>query len=478
MAVSDDLAALLRQSVTILENVLESQKDWHPGSDNQVLDLLHPSLFPVVFGRTRALRTGKVSLDGAASFSGKGEPTTSYNKKRLNYGEDSYQWLPSDVVLNDSGASITSYVNNLHHERHGDLYGVFERFAAVAVPLWEECLSWWDDGRRFTISRTDDDEDFYIPEGIEYNIPDEFKNSDGTINDEYKYETEYEEWKVQHGVLKFPEPDMPYVPFEEKVDLSKRVNLRDNFPEGLQIIFKLANIHLTPEKPLYAGGSWHVEGTVSECICATAIYYYDEENITVSRLAFRQAVDEENMMYMPAQSAYRSLEKYFGAEMDAIAAQDLGSVVTREGRLLAFPNVLQHKVGSFELKDPEKSGHRKILAMFLVDPHRRILSTANVPPQQKDWWAGHVRETPVFQRLPPELFGEIIKSVDTCPIGLDEAKEIRKDLMESRSTLSEEQDESINEACQLPPKLLYCPAHSFNFKILTNSQITYSFCEH
>jgi len=30
--------------------------------------------------------------------------------------------------------------------------------------------------------------------------------------------------------------------------------------EGLQVIVKLANIHLTPEKPTYNGGSWHVEG--------------------------------------------------------------------------------------------------------------------------------------------------------------------------------------------------------------------------
>ena len=30
--------------------------------------------------------------------------------------------------------------------------------------------------------------------------------------------------------------------------------------QGLQVIVKLANIHLTPDKPTYKGGSWHVEG--------------------------------------------------------------------------------------------------------------------------------------------------------------------------------------------------------------------------
>jgi len=32
------------------------------------------------------------------------------------------------------------------------------------------------------------------------------------------------------------------------------------------VIVKLANIHLTPDKPTYKGGSWHVEGRlVSLC---------------------------------------------------------------------------------------------------------------------------------------------------------------------------------------------------------------------
>lgn len=39
------------------------------------------------------------------------------------------------------------------------------------------------------------------------------------------------------------------------------VNLRKDYGDrGLQIIVKLANIHLTPEKPEYNGGTWHVEG--------------------------------------------------------------------------------------------------------------------------------------------------------------------------------------------------------------------------
>jgi hypothetical protein len=46
-------------------------------------------------------------------------------------------------------------------------------------------------------------------------------------------------------------------PFDLKVKYGKR---------GLQVIVKLANIHLTPEKPKYEGGTWHVEGQMARIL--------------------------------------------------------------------------------------------------------------------------------------------------------------------------------------------------------------------
>lgn len=40
----------------------------------------------------------------------------------------------------------------------------------------------------------------------------------------------------------------------------------------VQVIVKLANIILTPEKPEYPGGVWHVEGMENERIASSAIY--------------------------------------------------------------------------------------------------------------------------------------------------------------------------------------------------------------
>ena len=136
------------------------------------------------------------------------------------------------------------------------------------------------------------------------------------------------------------------------------------------------------------------------------------------------------------QDDHAFLPAVFGCHQGGPGVQVVGGVKTIEGRLLTFPNILQHQVQPFELVDSSKPGHRKILALFLIDPNRRIISTANVPPQQRDWWRDAVAETPghSFGKLPVELQRHICDYVEEFPISLDEAKEIRLELMEERKT--------------------------------------------
>jgi hypothetical protein len=44
-----------------------------------------------------------------------------------------------------------------------------------------------------------------------------------------------------------------------------------------------------------------------------------------------------------------------------------------------------HHLSSFGLTDPTKPGHRRLIALRLIDPLQKIISIANVPPQQPDW---------------------------------------------------------------------------------------------
>ncbi|TGJ85399.1 hypothetical protein E0Z10_g3348 [Xylaria hypoxylon] len=440
--ITSSLADLLKATAKPLEDVPGHHKDWHPGSDHKVLDLLHPSLFPMVYGTSRVLPYGKVPLRGCAKFSGNGE-TYAFPKVMSGSSEEpsllgSTQWLPSDVTWTPSGGTqITSYINNLHPDDHPKLYTVLEQFVAAAVPLWERCLYVCETSfpattltakPRISQLPKGDEHDFYIPEDLVYDPPfQELENED-----DYGWmEEEYLEWNAALRILDWPEPD-DYDPSRAR-SAEKRPNLRAMFPDGLQVIFKLANIHLTPSNPEYEGGSPHVEGALNDRIVATALFYYDCDNITESALTLYHPVNSEELRMVPQQHEYESLERWLGISTEDPALQRLGRVTTREGRLIAFPNVLAHEVQPFKLADNSRPGHRKILAMFLVDPHIRVLSTSVVPPQRKDWWAREVRNIGPLGVLPTEIFDLIIGFVDGFPMSWEDALATRETLMQERS---------------------------------------------
>ncbi|KAK3292032.1 uncharacterized protein B0H64DRAFT_377587 [Chaetomium fimeti] len=487
-AISNETRDELRVGVKVLEDVPEHEKDWHPDSDDQVLDLVHPSLFPVVWGLTRALEEGTVPLDGCVGYTGKGAVVPHYTAQPRPAAErwgqppppklwGSFQWLPTQVELAaDGSARITSYINNLHPVQHKSLYCTLERIVAATIPLWEDTLNGFGDHRRFDLADTGS-YDYTYPPGLQYQIPgrqgrrslfdpinhtyadaetedgekasgpgDDDNNEDDEDDDDedWRYEDHFHYWQRANRILLYREP-RNYIP---QVELAKGVgtggtdrgtiSFRNRFPAGLQVIFKLANIHLTPEDPSYEGGSWHVEGTLNEMICASAIYYYDQDNITDSHLAFRQAMDTDKVAMIPDQYEYDSLLRYFGVEEEGPAIQNLGQVLTREGRLLVFPNCLQHQVQPFELQDDSRDGHRKILAMFLVNPHRPILSTAHVPPQRHDWWADEMRKEGGLPGLPNEITDMIMDAVDDFPISWEQALDFRERLMEERSDFNDQ----------------------------------------
>jgi hypothetical protein len=70
--IPSSLQHALKVAAAPLENIPEISHDWHPGSENTVLDLVHPSLFPVVYGRTRILRDSIVGLDDCVEKCGEG----------------------------------------------------------------------------------------------------------------------------------------------------------------------------------------------------------------------------------------------------------------------------------------------------------------------------------------------------------------------------------------------------------------------
>ncbi|TFK70996.1 hypothetical protein BDN72DRAFT_958380 [Pluteus cervinus] len=432
--VPDSLRTTLIQTVKPLEDVPSKLQDWHPRSDDMVLDLVHPSLFPLLYGRSRVLPHGRTTLDDCIERCSQGEvlvvsPDRSA-ERRWGYEpySDKFQWLPCEVDISNGDAKITSYINNLHPHQHKELYGLIEQVISAAIPLWNMTLS---PSRGLYKKRI-----CYSDEGYHSN-PADWSAAEGPQQEDEDNHLERREYLRTHQVIQ-PEPGMFW---PDHSDL--HVDLRKEYAgTGLQVIVKLANIVLTPEKPKYGGGTWHIEGQLNEHICATALYDYHNENITPSHLAFRQRASEDdanglgNSWDDDSTNHEDWLPQIFGCSNFESIVQDVGKIETKQGRLLTFPNILQHQVQPFQLADPTQPGDRKLLALFLVDPNLKIISTANVPCQRADWWRQAVHDGPEKARqvrIPIELQEHILDEVEEFPLSMEEAKDLRLELMDERS---------------------------------------------
>jgi len=61
--------------------------------------------------------------------------------------------------------------------------------------------------------------------------------------------------------------------------------------------------------------------------------------------------------------------------------------------------------------DPTKPGHRKIVALFLVDPGVTIPSASTVAPQQREWVAEVLTDSHASKVFPPELLSIITDEI-------------------------------------------------------------------
>ncbi|PVV03357.1 hypothetical protein BB560_002162 [Smittium megazygosporum] len=219
-------------------------------------------------------------------------------------------------------------------------------------------------------------------------------------------------------------------------------NIKIDFSNSrLQVIVKLANIVLSPENSKYNGGVWHIEGMENEKIVATGIYYYSNENVTESCLGFRVQISEPD--YEQNDATYVK-EAFSLADEDPLN-QYLGKVDTLGGRCLVFPNIYQHKVQPFELADKSRPGHRKILCFFLIDPTRRILSTANIPPQQREWVEPEGSKSTGAKSVLQNQTSLDPLSRSDFPIDFETAKAHRKQLMDERKFFVNTVNEKVFE---------------------------------
>lgn len=466
----------------------EVEVDWHPGSNGQVRNLVHPSLYSLVYGQSRIIDRGgdgdrSMTLENCLEFIRKG--TVLGNPIDVKNGRDSdwkwsdkYQWLPCEVALKDDGTvKITSYINNLHPEHHRYMYKTVELLIECAIPLWNKCLATqtscqpekriqcikadYEGGEPNIYGMSKEDKlniikNWSEPEGPLFwlktndEMEDELQdvdNFDAWIDsDDYNIEAAIHGlWQVKRQ-LKIPDPGIYTSDFRKDLD---PVNLVRHYKyKGLQVIVKIASIELTPENKKHAGGKWHLEGMANENIIATALYYYDCHNVTNSRLQFRHKAELDSSEMQYEQNDHSGLETIYGLPpgglTDEPMTQELGSVSTIQGRMLAFRNHLQHRVDSFELIDATKPGWRRFVALWLVDPKSSVLSTRVIPPQRYDWWLEAVEQsTNMDERLPAQLTEMVRAEGRKMTMTMDEAKIHRLELMKERTAFAEHVDNRV-----------------------------------
>jgi hypothetical protein len=222
--------------------------DYHPGSGTRVRDLVPPSLYPYIQGKSEI---NKVFHHG---------PALSYDRFGRTYENSKYQWLPTPFhVAEDGSITIRSYINNLDLTRHASTYDDLAALFATALPLIESVVG-------------------YV---------------DGTVFWKDDSETEHE-------------GDLP-----EGISLEARpANVRNLRGRDLLVIPKIVEYRLGAGET--HEGVWHVEGMSHEHIIATCVYVLDRDDaLTGGELRFKRPYTEEeagHLFWNISQSRPRAVE--------------------------------------------------------------------------------------------------------------------------------------------------------------------------
>lgn len=313
-----DPALITRLRAGVQRLISEEPVDYHPGSGTRVRDLVHPSLYPYIEGRTALLRS--VPRREAPSYDRFGRP----------FEGSRYQWLPTPFRVGADGTvQIEHPINNLDRSRHGALYHDLASLFQTALPLFESVVGYVEHTKFFCEECEDIEHEGELPE------------SSG-----------------------------------RKAEPAPRASLRGR---ELLVIPKIVEYRLSAGET--HEGVWHVEGMSHEHIVATCVYIlHRNEALVGGELRFKRAytIEEAGRLFWNIdQSRPSPIE-----EMVNEGTIPLGSLETPEGRLLVFPNSHIHKLSTLSLAAGAAEGTRRVIVFWLVDPGVQIPSTADVAPQQ------------------------------------------------------------------------------------------------
>lgn len=220
----------------------------------------------------------------------------------------------------------------MHPQRHNELYHIIERVIERVIPLWNESLT-PQKTPSYSFNRVK--YHYAIPEEEESEPEIEEDEDDDDFNERFMdWEEEYNNRvAAQPDIEAFSPPD-PELFEEDGITLKSeyRVDLkRDYVDRGIQVVVKLANIHLTPDKPEYEGGTWHVEGQLVSfklLLTPTALIYGRTNTsapppytITLTRTLPRRTCLSDNLFVLTADSPTTTKDTAGGLKMFLVATE-------------------------------------------------------------------------------------------------------------------------------------------------------------
>uniref|UniRef100_A0A7S4RQP4 DUF4246 domain-containing protein n=1 Tax=Alexandrium monilatum TaxID=311494 RepID=A0A7S4RQP4_9DINO len=143
--ISGELLAKLTQR---LDRIAAISQDFHPGSGETVRNLIHPSLYPYVHGESCPPDLEPLVPSDAGRKHGKlptarGEASKTDRFGHCRVGVDEwsrYQWLPAEVDVDmDGSARVASYLNNAPQDP--ELLAALEQSFSQMLPLFERVVT-------------------------------------------------------------------------------------------------------------------------------------------------------------------------------------------------------------------------------------------------------------------------------------------------------------------------------------------------
>lgn len=345
--VPEQLSELLNKQIQAVADT--KPVDWHPGSNDCVRDLVHPSMYPFVRGKSPLSAHGQEVLQKIETYVAtmQGKDAVDQYGRAWPEGESApdrwgrcfeaskYQWLPTIFRTATSGdVTIEGYINNLDKSKYPGLYDTLARLFEIFLPRFEKVYAYLKAVK----------------------LPDE--NADGG-----------------EGLM---DVDRVYDPdFESSM-------LRDM---ELRVITKIVDYELQSDADSI-DGVFHVEGMSTDHIIMTGIYIVDRDaDFTGGTLEFRRSfLDFEGSHIFMDINQVRHLRAESLVE-DCI--RPLGSLKTPKGRVIVFPNSHIHRLSKMTrgLSKKGEAGNktvsrRRVVVFWVVDPERDVLTTAEVPIQQ------------------------------------------------------------------------------------------------